>query len=211
MKRTALMLTAWLASACAAKQATTETVPMATVVFAETSAEEPGEGAEPAKEEEQVAKTPEPLPPLPTLTQEEYNDAFMRVATCYDFHIPPAAQKGFSDKIKLVIYEPCFLENLEQSMLQGVSLVQPTASTLTVAPIRPFIFEIKPGLTLELSPEGRDPQLCVTPDVVGGTFPAALRCSNLAHEIGTDKYSLVGLTGFYMLGREAEKAAQQSP
>ena len=212
MKQIALMLTAWLASACAAQQATTETVPMASVeltptVAVETPADAESSDVEPT-EEALTFEREEPPPELPTLTEREFSDAFMSVASCYDFHIPPGAYRGFADRIRLVIYEPCMLAIIEQAMQSGKPMTQPTSRSLSLAPIQPGIFEVRPGLTLELDPEGRGPRLCVTPDVVGGTFPASMRCSNLGYYVGSDKYSLVEITGFYVLGREAEKTAQ---
>ena len=214
MKQIALMLTAWLASACAAQQATTETVPMASVeltpaVVVEAPKDVESSDTEPA-EEELTFERETPPPPMPTLTQEEFNDAFMGVASCYDFHIPSSAQKGFADRVKLVIYEPCLMAGIEQAVLKGAPIPQSATTSLSLAPVRPGIFEIRPGLTLELTPGRRDPQLCVTPDVVGGTFPESMRCSNLGHYVGSDRYSLAGLTGWYVLFREAAKDAQQN-
>ena len=147
-------------------------------------------------------------PPLPSLNKQEFTDAFMNVASCYDFHIPSGAFQGFDEKVKVVRYTPCLLKGLETMMLGGPE-PQVTGQTLFLKPLKRGIYVIREGLTLELDVGGYDPRLCVEPSVVGGTFPPALRCSNLGHFVGTNRYSLTGIVPLYLLSREAEKETQR--
>lgn len=195
-----LVLTAGLACACSAQLTSARAIPMAMLKIPPSNTD---------KEIQEAEEAPIPLPKpdsplLPTLAEEEFEDAFMHVASCYDFHIPPQVLKGSHDKVRV----PCLMKGFEKAM-QGQPEVPVNTRILSLKALGREIYSVGQGLTLELSPVRYFPKLCVEPPIVGGTFPPAMRCSNLRFEDGTDKYSLTGSNLWYLLYRKAAQDAQQ--
>lgn len=203
MRYLTLLLPVWLASACAAQQSKYEDIALP-VVELELEEVKKVERTEP---EEEIPPKP---PALPALTKRQFEDAFWRVASCYDFHIPPGASQGFSDEVRLVVYNPCLLTGFE-SAIDAQSEVNVKVSVTKLSVSEPGIYAVRPGLTLELQPEPDWPRLCVEPTLVGGTFPPEMRCGVLPHELGTNKYSFVSLSLWYLLIREVEDDQGKDP
>ncbi len=203
MSKFVFVLPVSLVCACAANQPPIRAVPMSTVEVPLSAGADPVQMTEVFPPEQQEA----PSPKLRELTEDEFTDAFWRVASCYDFHIP---YYNHADSIRLVTYEPCLMTGFEQVMNGGPEVTMQTHD-LMLQPVRPGIFLITPGVTVELHPEQRYsvPQLCVEPSAVGGTFPESMRCTRLVHEIGTDKFSLIGLVPLYLWTRVIEENTQK--
>lgn len=152
-----------------------------------------------------VSKNPEPTPspravavkkpkakPMKTLTEEEFVDAFMKIASKYEFHIPNGAMSGFNDKVKVDVFTPSALEAMANGQIRL------STSKITLKKVGDKIYQVENGVRLEV--DGRKPKLCVTPEAVGGKFPPELACENLPG-LGADRYSLISILPLYLLGK----------